>query len=75
VRLNVGDFAGARNELLELGLQVSLDAEFKGRSAEGATVRGMYFDARDDLGFLLEIAEAPPGFSMPEPDYIYPEGD
>jgi hypothetical protein len=32
----------------------------------------MYFDATDDLGFLLEIAEAPPGFSMPRPDYVYP---
>jgi methylmalonyl-CoA/ethylmalonyl-CoA epimerase len=75
VRLDVGDFAGARNELLELGLPVSLDAEFKGGSADGVRVRGMYFDARDDLGFLLEIAEVPPGFSMPAPDYVYPDGE
>ena len=72
VRLDVSDFAGARNELGALGLEVRFDATFRGGSPDGHRVRGMYFDARDDLGFLLEIAEAPPGFSMPQPDYVYP---
>ena len=26
----------------------------------------MYFDATDDLGFLLEVGQAAPGFSMPD---------
>ena len=72
VRLDVSDFAGARNKLGALGLEVRFDATFRGGSPDGDRVRGMYFDARDDLGFLLEIAEAPPGFSMPQPDYVYP---
>jgi methylmalonyl-CoA/ethylmalonyl-CoA epimerase len=72
VRLDVPDFAGARDELQALGLAVRFDASFRGSSPDGDRVRGMYFDATGDLGFLLEIAEAPPGFSMPEPDYVYP---
>jgi hypothetical protein len=32
----------------------------------------MYFDTTYDLGFLLEIGQAAPGFSMPDPDYVYP---
>jgi methylmalonyl-CoA/ethylmalonyl-CoA epimerase len=72
VRLDVWDFAGARTDLEALGLDIRFDATFTGKSPDGDRVRGMYFDATDDLGFLLEIAEAPPGFSMPNPDYVYP---
>jgi methylmalonyl-CoA/ethylmalonyl-CoA epimerase len=72
VRLDVPDFDGARDELQALGLDVRLDATFRGGSPDGERVRGMYFDATDDLGFLLEIGQAPPGFSMPEPEYVYP---
>jgi hypothetical protein len=32
----------------------------------------MYFDTTDDLGFLVEVGQAAPGFSMPDPDYVYP---
>jgi methylmalonyl-CoA/ethylmalonyl-CoA epimerase len=72
VRLDVSDFAGARTDLEALGLDIRFDGTFTGKSPDGDRVRGMYFDATEDLGFLLEIAEAPPGFSMPNPDYVYP---
>ena len=72
MRLDVPDFAGARSELEALGLAVRFDATFRGGSPDGDRVRGMYFDATDDLGFLLEVAQAPPGFLMPVPDYVYP---
>jgi catechol 2,3-dioxygenase-like lactoylglutathione lyase family enzyme len=71
VRLDVPDFAGTRDELVVLGLPVRLEASFKGGSSEHR-FQAMYFDARDDLGLLLEIGHAPAGFSMPEPDYVYP---
>ena len=71
VRLDVPDFARAEDELRALGLAVRFDGSFRGRSPDG-DVRGMYFDATGDLGFLLEIGDAPPGFCMPEPDYVYP---
>lgn len=72
MRLDVPDFAGARDELTALGLPVRLEADFRGGSPDGPTFHATYFDAGDDLGFLLEIGSAPPGFSMPDPDYVYP---
>jgi hypothetical protein len=72
LRLDVPDFAGAREELDALGLAVRLDATFAGKEPDGDRVRGMYFDATGDLGFLLEIGDAGPGFLMPDPDYVYP---
>ena len=72
VRLDVSDFTRARNELDALDLDVRFDGTFRGNAPDGDRAHGMYFDATDDLGFLLEIGEAPPGFSMPEPDYVYP---
>jgi len=71
VRLDVPDFARTRDELVDLGLPVRLEASFTGGSPEHR-FQAMYFDARDDLGLLLEIGQASAGFSMPEPDYIYP---
>jgi methylmalonyl-CoA/ethylmalonyl-CoA epimerase len=74
VRLDVPDFARAEGELEALGLAVPFDGTFTGKSPDGDRVRGMYFDTTDDLGFLLEIGQAAPGFSMPDPDYVYPLG-
>ena len=71
VRVDVPDFARTRDELIALGVPVSLEASFTGGSSEHR-FQAMYFDARDDLGLVLEIGAAPAGFSMPEPDYIYP---
>ncbi len=72
VRLDVPDFARAKGELESLGLGVRLDATFTGSQPDGDRVRGMYFDATGDLGFLLEVGDVHPGFSMPPPDYVYP---
>jgi methylmalonyl-CoA/ethylmalonyl-CoA epimerase len=72
VRLDVPNFTRAKEELEALGLPVRLDATFTGKEPDGDRVRGMYFDATSDLGFVLEIGDAGPGFSMPDPDYVYP---
>jgi hypothetical protein len=72
VRLDVPEFTRTKDELVALGLPVRFDATFKGGSPEGNRVRGMYFDTIGELGFLLEIGDAQPGFLMPEPDYVYP---
>jgi methylmalonyl-CoA/ethylmalonyl-CoA epimerase len=72
VRLDVAEFDGALGRLRELGLRSLLDAQFKGGSADGPPVTGTYLATEDDLGFILEIADVPAGFSMPEPDYVYP---
>jgi methylmalonyl-CoA/ethylmalonyl-CoA epimerase len=72
LRLDVSDFARARGELDALGLDVRFDGTFSGKAPDGDRVRGMYFDTTDDLGVLLEIGDAHPGFLMPEPDYVYP---
>jgi len=72
VRLDVAEFAGALGHLRELGLNTILHAQFKAGSADGLQVTGTYLATEADLGFILEIADVPPGFSMPEPDYVYP---
>ncbi|MBV9680612.1 MAG: VOC family protein [Solirubrobacterales bacterium] len=72
VRLDVPDFERTRRKLMSLGIPVRMDAQFAGGSTDGPRLRGIYFDATDYLGCLLEIADVPPGFSMPEPDYVYP---
>jgi methylmalonyl-CoA/ethylmalonyl-CoA epimerase len=74
VRFDVADYAGARERLQGLGLSTVLDAEFAGApGAEGAFV-GTYFATEDELGFVVEIGEAPAGFAMPEPEVVYPPG-
>ena len=55
MRLDVPDFQRTRSALLSLGLPVRLDAEFTGGSPEGSRLRGMYFDATDDLGLHLSV--------------------
>jgi Glyoxalase/Bleomycin resistance protein/Dioxygenase superfamily len=75
VRLDVPEFARTKDELAELDLPVRLDATFRDASGNADPVRAMYFDTTGELGFLLEIGDAPPGFSMPDPDYVYPPTD
>jgi hypothetical protein len=36
-------------------------------------VTGAYLGTEADLGFTVEIADMPAGFSMPEPEYVYPD--
>jgi hypothetical protein len=75
VRLDVPEFARTKDELAALDLPVRLDATFRDASGNAHPVRAMYFDTSGELGFLLEIGDAPPGFSMPDPDYVYPPTD
>jgi hypothetical protein len=70
--LDVAEFDGALGRLRELGLDSILHAQFKGGSADGPPLTGAYLATKEDLGFILEIADAPPDFSMPEPDFVYP---
>jgi methylmalonyl-CoA/ethylmalonyl-CoA epimerase len=73
VRLDVDDYAGAREQLLGLGLDSVLDARFAGAPGVSSVVTATYLATEADLGFLLEIGDVPPGFAMPEPERVYPD--
>lgn len=70
LRLDVGDQAGSRSRMRELGLPTILDGEFAG--LEGTSSRATYFDTSADLGFIVEIAAMPEGYVRIEPDGAYP---
>jgi methylmalonyl-CoA/ethylmalonyl-CoA epimerase len=73
VRFDVADYAESRAGLEELELPVKLDATFtNGAGDDAPPLRGTYFDATEDLGFIVEIADRPEGFSMPDPASVYP---
>jgi hypothetical protein len=72
VRFEVEDYERAGARLDVLGLRRMLDAEFAGADGVSPRFAGTYFDARDELGFIVEIGHAPPGFSMPAPELVYP---
>jgi len=72
VRLDVADFEDAFARLRDMGIGTRLRATFQGGTPDGPRVTGAYLATEEDLGFTLEIAHMPPGFSMPEPEYIYP---
>ena len=73
IRLDVSDYQGARERLLGMGHDVALEASFAGAPGVPTSVTATYFATEDDLGFLLlEIADLPAGFSMPEPEQIHP---
>lgn len=73
VRLDVDDFAGTRTRLRGLGLDTVLDATFEGAPGVDSVVTATYLATEPDLGFLLEIGDVPPGFSMPAPERVYPD--
>jgi hypothetical protein len=50
-----------------------LEAEFDAAAGVEGRFAGTYFDTDDDLGLIVEIGQAPPGFAMPDPEYVYPE--
>ena len=52
-----------------------MDMTFQNASPDGPGLTATYLGTEDDLGFILEIAHRPPGFTMPEPDYICPASD
>ena len=56
-----------------LGLLRVLETEFDAAAGVEGRFAGTYFDTDDDLGLIVEIGQAPPGFAMPDPEYVYPE--
>ena len=74
LRLEVGDYERAGARLDGLGLRRVLEAEFDGAPGVASRFAGTYYDTRDDLGFIVEIGHAPPGFAMPPPEEVYPAG-
>jgi len=74
LRFEVDDYDAAGARLRELGLPRILEAEFDAAPGVEGRFAGTYFDTEDDLGFIAEIGQAPPGFTMPEPEQSYPPG-
>jgi hypothetical protein len=72
VLLDVADFADGLGRLRELGLESIQHGQFNGASADGPLLTTPYLATEADLGSTLEIARVQPGFSMAEPDYVYP---
>ena len=75
VRLDVADYGSAIERLRGSGLTTRMDMTFQNASPDGPGLTATYLGTEDDLGFILEIAHRPPGFTMPEPDYIGPASD
>jgi len=74
VRLDVDDLDEAVARMRGLGLDARMRASFAGGETGGPRVTGAYFGTEADLGFTVEVAAMPAGFSMPEPEYVYPDG-
>lgn len=72
VRLSVADAAATEAALIRHGNEVVFDAAFAGLDRTGPRLRARYYDTVGELGLLLEVAERPESFQMPEPDSIYP---
>lgn len=73
VRFDVDDYDASVERLRDrLGLRTAMTAEFSGASAEAPRFAGNYFATEEELGFIVEIARAPAGFAMPEPEAVYP---
>jgi catechol 2,3-dioxygenase-like lactoylglutathione lyase family enzyme len=74
LRLDVVDLDSGLDQLTRLGLRESLKAVFASADPDlSATAR--YLSTEADLGFTVEIADVPPGFEQPPPDYVYPASD
>jgi hypothetical protein len=73
VRFEVEDYDRALDRLQNgLGLRPTLKAEFEGAPGVQSAFVGTYLATEEDLGFIVEIGHAPAGFSMPEPELVYP---
>jgi methylmalonyl-CoA/ethylmalonyl-CoA epimerase len=72
VRFDVGDFGRAGKRLNDLGLRRILEADFAGAPGLVGRFEGTYYGTEDELGFIVEIGQAPPGFAMPDPEEVYP---
>ena len=71
LKLDVADFDQASGHLEGLGLAKILDGRFEG-TEQGSEAHGVYYGTEADLGFLLEIGELTPNFTMTDPEYVYP---
>lgn len=72
IRFDVADYAAAGARLSALGHRRLLEAEFDGAPGVAGKFAGTYFDTERELGFVVEIGHAPPGFAMPEPERLSP---
>lgn len=72
IRFDVDDYVDTRASLDGLGHDVLLDATFAGAEGVTSEVRATYFGTERELGFVLELADVPPDFSMPPPERTYP---
>jgi len=72
VRLDVGDYGEALAAASDAGAAVKMDAEFAGGGEDDLSFKATYLDTEPDLGFLLELGEAPAGFTMPSPEAVFP---
>ena len=72
VRLDADtDYTATRAHLrFSLGLAEPMAAEFDGAPGSPMPFRCSYLDTEDELGFLLEIGEAPTGFTMPDAEDV-----
>lgn len=71
VRLDVAGFDDAEERLPEVAGGKLLDGRFSGRDPAIRST-AVYLDTEDELGVTIEISGLPPGFEMPEPEYVYP---
>lgn len=70
LRLDVPEYAEARDRLDALGRPRILDGDFDG--LEGTSSKAIYFDTAADLGFVVEVADLPADYKRIEPDGHYP---
>jgi catechol 2,3-dioxygenase-like lactoylglutathione lyase family enzyme len=75
VRLDFSDYGEALAAAADAGAGVKMSAEFASGGADGLSFKATYVDTEADLGFLLELGEAPPGFTMPRPESVYPPSE
>jgi methylmalonyl-CoA/ethylmalonyl-CoA epimerase len=71
VRLDVADYGVALGRLEGLGLDTIMNGRFEG-GEPGVSSAATYLATQEDVGFIIEVSDLPPGFVMPEPDYVHP---
>jgi catechol 2,3-dioxygenase-like lactoylglutathione lyase family enzyme len=73
LRFDVGDYDAAVAYLRdELGVPTILDATFAGSPGVEGSFTATYFDTQGELGFVVELGDAPAAFAMPAPEGVYP---
>jgi methylmalonyl-CoA/ethylmalonyl-CoA epimerase len=72
LRLDIADYGEAQARLRSLGLRRIMDAEFAGGPGSGSKFVGTYYGTEEELGVIVEIGSAQPGFAMPQPMGVYP---